>query len=94
MKTVLQEIASTPECQNATTNIYYDEVSVCLSRKMITSYPPELRAGGAQRKPARPCRLCPSKVDDMVDDNDDYGDDMVLVEKFIPMQLLFTPTPL
>ena len=26
----------------------------------------------------------------MVDDNDDYGDDMVLVEKFIPMQLLFT----
>ena len=71
--------------------VYYDEVSVYLSRKMITSYPPELRAGGAKRKPARPCRLCPSKVDDMVDDNDDYGDDMVLVEKFIPMQYSSLP---
>ena len=61
---------------------------------MITSYQPKLRAVGAKRnaRKALPAvgRLCPSKDDDVVDDNDDYGDDMVLVEKFIPMQLLFT----
>ena len=27
----------------------------------------------------------------MVDDDDDYGDDMVLVEKFIPMQYSSLP---
>ena len=27
--------------------LYYDEV--CVSRKIITSYPPELSAGGAKR---------------------------------------------
>ena len=29
-------------------DIYYDEVSACLSRKMITSYKPELSARGAK----------------------------------------------